>query len=162
MAKSMKLERGGRTRQSAFLEAFRDTGTLAGAARTAGVSRSSHYRWIRENPEYRAKFEEANEEAADALEQEARRRALDGVEEPVFYRGERVGSVRKYSDQLLMVLLMAKRPEQFRERLDITSKADPGVDVIDPKVMKTLTDTELETARALGRKLAGLKKESTS
>ena len=81
MAKSVKVGRGGRSRQAAFLAAFRDSGTLSGAARTADVGLSSHYRWIRENPEYRARFEEANDEAADALEQEARRRALDGVEE---------------------------------------------------------------------------------
>jgi len=162
MTRSVKPIRGRTTRQSAFLQAFRDTGTLAGAARKTGVSRSSHYRWVEQDPEYEAEFEDANEETVDVLEQEARRRALEGVEEPVFYRGEKVGSVTKYSDQLLMFLLMAKRPEQFRERLDITSKVDQGVGGIDPDIMKTLTNTELNTARALARKLAGLEKETTS
>jgi len=147
MAKSVKPERGRSSRQSAFLRAFRDTGTLAGAARSSGVSHTSHYRWVQQDSEYGAEFNDANEEVTDALEQEARRRALEGVEEPVFYRGERVGSARKYSDQLLMFLLMAKRPEQFRERLDITSKVDHGIGLIDPEITKTLTDSELETAQ---------------
>ena len=147
-------KRARKTKQSAFLEAFRGTGTINGAARKTHIDHGSHYRWLQQDPEYAAAFEEANEDAADELEQEARRRALDGIDEPVYYRGERVGSIRKYSDHLLMLLLMAKRPEQFRERVDVTSTVDHGV-VIDPKILKTLTDAELEIARALGRKLTG-------
>ena len=150
-----------RAKQSEFLEAFRETSTLAGAARTTGTNRSSHYRWLQDEPAYAAQFSEANEEAADELEQEARRRALDGVDEPVFFKGERIGSFRRYSDQLLILLLMAKRPEQFRERVDVTSKVDHGL-VIDPEIMKTLTDAEIKTARMLARKLAGFKEKDES
>ena len=38
-------------RQSAFLEAFRDTGTLNGAARKTDIGRGSHYRWIQQDQE---------------------------------------------------------------------------------------------------------------
>jgi hypothetical protein len=41
----------------------------------AGVVRSQHYVWMKD-PEYAAAFAEAKEEACDALESEARRRAL--------------------------------------------------------------------------------------
>ena len=153
--------RARKAKQSKFLEAFRDSGTLAGAARSTGASTSSHYRWLQDDAEYAAQFEEANQQATDDLEQEARRRALDGVEEPVFYKGEKVGSVRKYSDPLLILLLMAKRPEQFRERVDVTSKVDHGL-AIDPEIMKTLTEPEIESARRLGRKLAGLAERDKS
>ena len=40
-------------------------------------------------------------------------RARNGVEKPVYYRGEVVGSVRTYSDSLGMFLLRAKRPEVY-------------------------------------------------
>ena len=90
------------------------------------------------------------------------RRALEGVEEPVFYKGERVGVIRKYSDSLLILLLMAKRPDQFRERMDVTSTVDHATVVIDPQIMKTLTDAELHEARTMGRKLAGLKEKRSS
>ena len=46
----------------------------------------------------------------DALEDEAIRRAREGVEEPVFQGGLRCGSVRKYSDLLLIFLLKSRRP----------------------------------------------------
>ena len=121
------IERSRKAKQTAFLKAYRESGTLSGAARSTNVSRSSHRRWLQQDPEYVGKFGDVNEEATDALEQEARRRALEGVEEPVFYKGERVGSIRKFSDQLLMLLLMAKRPNQFRERVDVTSKVDHGL-----------------------------------
>ena len=50
------------------------------------------------------------------LEDEARRRALQGVEKPVFREGRQVGTVTEYSDTLLIFLLKARRPEKFRDR----------------------------------------------
>ena len=155
-AKKARSERTRKAQQTAFLSAFRRTVSVTSAAKEAGVSRSTHYNWIDTDPEYAEQVEAVNEELADALEQEAHRRAVEGVEEPVFCRGERVGSIRKYSDPLLILLLKAKRPEQFRDSVDVTNKLDDGTTVIDPAVMKTLTDEDIRVARLLGRKLAGL------
>lgn len=62
----------------------------------------------------------AIDEGYDMLEEEARRRAVDGIVEPVFYRGEQVldakgnpTGIRKYSDQLLIALLKGYRPKKF-------------------------------------------------
>jgi hypothetical protein len=71
---------------------------------------------------FKALFDEAHEDALDALEEEARRRAVDGVLEPVYQGGEKVGTIRKYSDALLMLLLKGKRPDTFRERHEVTGK----------------------------------------
>ena len=49
----------------------------------------------------------------DRLEDEAHRRAVDGVAKPVMYRGEVVGEVREYSDALLMFLLRGRRPDRY-------------------------------------------------
>ena len=54
------------------------------------------------------------EDAHDALESEARRRAVEGVPMPVYYNGKVCGTVRKYSDFLLMFLMKAKMP-QYRD-----------------------------------------------
>ena len=43
-----------------------------------------------------------------------------GVKQPVFYKGEVCGSVRKYSDVLLIFLLKGLRPEVYRENRHIT------------------------------------------
>lgn len=59
---------------------------------------------------------EAIEMGTDALEDTALKRARFGVDKPVFYQGEVVGSIREYSDTLLIFLLKARRPEKFTER----------------------------------------------
>jgi hypothetical protein len=72
---------------------------------------------MRKSEGYKKAFEDAAEEAADLLETEARRRALEGVEEPVFYQGQQCGTVHKYSDTLLIFLLKGCRPEKYVERV---------------------------------------------
>lgn len=102
-------------KKRAFLAAYAECGTVTHAAEYAGISRDTHYEWLKDDA-YRQAFEEAYEEAIEHLEVEARRRAASGVDEPVFYLGQQVGAVRKYSDNLLMFLLKAARPERYKDR----------------------------------------------
>lgn len=105
-----------------FLAEYRELGNVSYAAKAAGIARRSHYEWLKEDAEYKAAFEDAADEAADVLEAEARRRAVDGHEEPVFGSlgagagSGVVGAIRKYSDTLLIFLLKGSRPEKFAER----------------------------------------------
>ena len=57
------------------------------------------------------------------LEDEAMRRAVDGVEEPVYQAGQLVGTKRVYSDSLLKLMLQAADPARYGDskRVDITS-----------------------------------------
>ena len=71
----------------------------------------------------------ALEEATDLLEAEARRRALTGIDEPVFYKGKVVGSTKKYSRPLLMFLLEAHRPQKFRDGVKVEQPGATDVDV---------------------------------
>jgi hypothetical protein len=63
--------------------------------------------------------------AADKLESEARRRAIEGVEEPVYQGGQLVGTRMVYSDSLLALLLKGRRKKVFAERVETTG-ADGG------------------------------------
>ena len=106
--------------QRAVLAAFRETGNVRLTCKAAGVGRSTHYRWLEKDSEYRAAFNLAKEDATDVLEAEAHRRAVEGWEEAVgWYKGEAGGTVRKYSDVLLIFLLKGLRPEKYRERVDL-------------------------------------------
>ena len=49
-----------------------------------------------------------------------RRRAIEGVDKPVFHNGKVVGSIREYSDTLLIFALKGSMPSKYRERIDIT------------------------------------------
>ena len=114
-------------KKGAFLAAYAQTGNIAAASKLAQVGRRDHYRWIKADAEYALAFGEAHEEACDRLEAEARRRAVQGVEEPVYGKlpGKdtgtgQVGTIRKYSDTLLIFLLKGARPEKYRERFEHT------------------------------------------
>lgn len=112
-------------KQEAFLEALREMGNVRYACEQADIPRRTVYEWREAEPVFAQHWEEALDEAADSLEQEAWRRAVDGVDKPVFgSRGAglgsgEVGTVREYSDTLLILLLKAARPEKYRERTDV-------------------------------------------
>ena len=121
MEKDKLEEKGieGKTMQQkkrAFLAAFAEVGTITHAAELAGIHRNAHYDWLKNDPSYPDLFREADQKACEKLEQEARRRAVHGVGEPVFYQGQPVGTVQKYSDTLLIFLLKGALPDKYRER----------------------------------------------
>ena len=101
--------------QKAFLAALENTGSVTAAAEAAGVHRTAAYKHRQTDKQFSQQWDEALERGADVLEDEARRRALEGVDEPVFYKGEKVGTVKKYSDLCLIFLLKGLRPQRWRE-----------------------------------------------
>ncbi len=112
---------GSKILKSAFLIAFGKYGTVVRAqeqvARDLGVlpSRLRITQWARKDAKFRQQLVLASEEAADRLEAAAIERGVDGWEEPVYQRGELVGSVRKYSDTLLAMLLKGAKPAKYRD-----------------------------------------------
>ena len=108
-------------RQRAFIKGYIETGgNVTRAAACAGTNRAAHYWWLETDPNYAAVFDDALIAARDRLEGEADRRAVDGVLEPVFHRGEQVGTVRKYSDRLLIARLRKLDPDGYADRRVIT------------------------------------------
>jgi hypothetical protein len=111
-------------KKRAFLAAFCETGSIIRASAKAGIDRHNHSLWMRKDQIYAAAFDLAREAATDTLESEAVRRAAEGVAEPVFYRGQQCGVIRRYSDTLLIFLLKGLLPDKYREnfrgRLDLT------------------------------------------
>jgi hypothetical protein len=112
--KRMKLTKA---RQQQFLKALADTGSVTAAVAVAGTSRSRVYELRRSDPAFAVSWDEAEEIADDGLEAEARRRAVDGVLEPLVSGGRVVRDdagqpivIRRYSDNLLLALLRAHRP----------------------------------------------------
>jgi len=99
-----------------FLGHLADTGNVSAACRLARLDRRTAYQWRSADAAFHRHWQEALDAAVDALEAEARRRAVEGVEHPHFHQGQVAGTVKRYSDALLMFLLRAHRPERFRER----------------------------------------------
>jgi hypothetical protein len=76
------------TQQRQFLDALAQSGVAASACRTAGVPYSTVNKHRKTDDDFAAAWDDALEQATDTLETEARRRALEGVPEPVIHQGQ--------------------------------------------------------------------------
>ena len=113
------------------VRALARTGDMRAAAAAAGVTRMAWMKAQEGDGEFAAACLDAIEQAADAVEAEARRRALDGWDEPVFQKGEQVGVIRKYSDRLTEVLLKGRRP-LYRESTQVAIGGDNRIVIMAP------------------------------
>lgn len=117
------------------MTAFAETASIKKSAKAAEIDKVQHYRWLESDPEYAAEFERVRAIAAQALEDEAVRRAHQGVLKPVLWqgrpqfeivrdpktgqiRGQRPIVIREYSDTLLGLLLKAWMPKKYRENIN--------------------------------------------
>jgi len=135
---------------TAFLASFSQTGNLAAAARTANIDRSTVYTWRETDPSFAARYQLAEEEAADYLRAAAFRRAVRGYPEFVVSMGRVVMDPNdatqpllqtRYSDALLMALLKARVPE-FRDTTKVEVSGTLRSEVV--FVLPQLDDTPPE------------------
>ena len=106
-------------KQAAFLAAYAQTGIITKAAEIAGIHRNNHRLWLKEDAEYAEAFKESHQEACDNIEAEMRRRAIEGVQKPVFYKGEVCGYITEYSDTMLAMLANGFMPEKYKQNARI-------------------------------------------
>ena len=119
-------------RKRAMLEAYAETCNIVGAARAARIERKTHYLWLGKDAGYAEAFKKRRQSAADYLESVAVERATNGWLEPVFYQGKKCGSVRRFSDGLLQLLLRGMMPERYgAQKAEISG---PGGDPIQAKI----------------------------
>lgn len=104
-------------KRAEFLDYLRDGWSITAAAAKIRVSRQAVYALRKSDDEFAKEWDDAYESGTDLYEDEAKRRAIQGTEKPVFYQGEVVGHIKEYSDTLLIVALKARRPEKYRENI---------------------------------------------
>lgn len=128
--------------KEAVLETFRDCCNITKSCKKNRLARRTFYRWLNEDADFKKSFNEAAQLAIGVLEDEAKRRALEGVNEPVYYLGKKVGQVKKYSDTLLIVLLKAHAPEKYKERnhTELTGKDGQPIQVENSQVIVYLPE----------------------
>jgi hypothetical protein len=178
---AVKRKRG-LPKKGAFLAAYVRTASITKAARAAKIERQLHYRWLNDDPAYPKEFEAAQREAAQILEDEAIRRAHEGIVKPLVYKGrftyktrpkrdengepirvdgrvqmEEYGAplaIREYSDGMMMFLLRGFMPAKYRENasLELSGPGGGAIPLSDPRLGE-LSDEELETLINVARKL---------
>ena len=99
-----------------FLALLGEYGNVSKAAAEAKVSRTGIYNLRDSDPAFAAAFDAAVKLGIAALEDEAKRRAFEGYDKPVFYQGAQCGVAREYSDTLMIFLLKAHDPDKYAER----------------------------------------------
>lgn len=154
--KIARLNRDKRTvkkKQADFLAAFAKVGNITGAAKEAKVDRRVHYEWL-EDPAYAEQFDALGPLVLNILEDEAHRRAVDGVDKPVWQGGKKMGTVKEYSDTLMIVLLKARAPEKYKDRVQNEVVGKGGKDLY-----QNATDAELEARLAELEQKAGTAKK---
>lgn len=94
-----------RDRQARFLETLSLGGNIRSAARHVGISPMTAYRWRRACAQFARGWDAALVVARAHAEEVLADRALNGVEETVFYHGEEVATRRRYDSRLLLAHL---------------------------------------------------------
>lgn len=119
-----------------FLGHYSNTAQVKEAAKSVSVTPHTVYQWRSLDPLFKEKMDRMKPIIAQKLVDEAMRRAVDGVDKPVYQGGKRVGVIREYSDKLLSQLLKGMVPEVFGDRVQLDHK-------IKGKGLEDLTNAEL-------------------
>ena len=105
----------GADRKKVFLARLAECGQVSRAGVAAGADNSNLYKERKRDPDFAEAWTDAIEIAMYGAESELRRRAVEGVDTPVYQGGKLVDTVKKYSDVLLMFLLKAHNPSKYRD-----------------------------------------------
>jgi hypothetical protein len=106
----MRTIRTSATRQ-VFLRTLSECGIVSISAQAAGIGRNALYDWRRTDQQFADEWEEALLVGADVLEDEAKRRAMDG------------------SDALLMFLLRGLKSDRFGQKSQVEINNNLQVDL---------------------------------
>lgn len=109
-------------KQHAFIDALAETACVDEACAHVGMSRNSAYALRRRHDAqaFRLAWDAALDYAMRRLADAVIGRAVGGVEVPHYYRGELVGTHRRYDERLAMWLLRHRQPERFGKWMDRT------------------------------------------
>lgn len=102
-----------------FLTAFRETGLVTEACKLANIARATVYAERQRNEQFAVAWSEIELETTEAMEREAYRRGVEGVERPMVSAGKLVTTVQEYSDTLLIFLLKARKPATYRDNVHV-------------------------------------------
>ncbi|MDA1095621.1 MAG: hypothetical protein O3A25_20540 [Acidobacteria bacterium] len=99
--------------QTPFLAAMKNSGNVRASCDAAGITRSVAYKSRNRHPAFAAQWDEALQDAIDTLEAVAWQRARTGL-----------------SDQVLLMLLRAHRPDLYSERLRIQVTREQDIEAL--------------------------------
>jgi hypothetical protein len=110
--------------QTAFLTSYAANGDVQAALKAGGVSRTQLRKWQETDEAFSLRFHNAEIEAIELLEAEARTRAVAGSQltRRVYRHGLLYEEIHEWrpSDAMLTKLLQAHKPEKYGDKLTVT------------------------------------------
>lgn len=103
-----------------FLRELSECAHVSKACAAANISRDYAYDMKRADKAFSARWDEAYDRGYLKLEEEAQRRAFEGVDRPVYFKGLVVDSVKEYSDTLTMFLMKGRMRRVFGDKQEVT------------------------------------------
>ena len=101
--------------QERFLAEFARSGRAYRSAETIGLTPQAYQRWMSIDLfGFKKRLYLAEQQYLEKLEAEADRRAVEGTDHPVIYKGEITATYKEYSDNLLM-FRMKKLDPQYKD-----------------------------------------------
>lgn len=132
-------------RQVQLIRAMAELGCVAQAARTVGMSTTSAYQLYNHphGASLRRAWDAALTQAMDRLADAMISRAIHGVAEPIFYKGEQVGERMRYNDGLGMWLLRLRAADRYgawRDKLEVESRHPDGKSMVLLQSLRNLAE----------------------
>jgi hypothetical protein len=140
-----------------WLDTFRWCGMVSMTCELMGISRQTAYAERQRNEDFAVAWADIEEETTEAMEREAYRRAVEGVTTPMVSAGKHVTDVQNYSDRLLEFMLKSRRPEKYRDRVDVNHSGK-----VEKKVKLDLGKLSEEELENLGQILDKLDEPTTA
>lgn len=109
-----------------YLENLEANGQQGKAAKHVGTTSLRVTNERKADKEFDQAFQECILLFRESCEDELRRRAIDGVEEPVFYQGVETATQTRYSDSLLQFYMKANDPK-YKDKLKVDTVVSGGV-----------------------------------
>lgn len=110
-----------------FFAELAESCNITKSAQACGLSRQHVHYMRRTDREFARRWEDAIEQATDALEYAARKRGKDGYQDPIYQGGKLVGHRTVYSDRMTEILLKAHRRDKFGDK---GFELPPGSEII--------------------------------
>lgn len=127
-----------------FIAYMSEGGHARGACRAARIGRTTAYRYRQSDEDFALAWADAEEESTERLEEEAFRRACEGLKRNKYdAKGNLLCEELVYSDTLAIFLLKARRPEKYRDRYEFKHSGEVKTTGVD------LSKLSLEEAREL-------------
>jgi len=127
-------------------------GRLVAAARTVGRDLATFHRARENDRAFAEAVDLAMRRSTSVLEDVALKRATEGWEEPVYFKGEVIGSKQKFSDTLLIFMLKSRDPK-YRDNVHTFQGPGGGPILIEEEEKareKVINELQAAAERAVG------------